>query len=432
MKPCGALLFATLFVSLAFTSSASGAVAVSRPAGGSTVSSPVNFVATANTSTCSRGVASMGIYVNNHLTYVVNGSSLNTAISLGPGNYNTVVEEWDYCGGATFTAVPIAVTAQTGVWVTAPANNSTVGSPVQFVASASTATCARGVASMGVYFNDQLTYVTQGNSLNTSLFLTPGTYNAVVEEWDYCGGATFTPLRIVVPGTLLSGIQASGGWVGYGEFPPLYAICSACGSGVTYSLQQGIASPSLSGRATRFNLGGITPYADVLWTNPLIGDFSTQGKPDTAHTLLPTIYNFTYDAYFYGADLETSQALEFDVSQYFNGLSLIFGHQCRIAGGHEWDVWDNVHQHWIPTGIPCHPQSNAWNHMAINAQRTSNNWLYFKSITLNGVTSYVNWYFPPGTAPSSWYGITVNFQTDGNDLQAPYSVLVDKLNFIYW
>jgi hypothetical protein len=36
----------------------------------------------------------------------------------------------------------------------------------------------------------------------------------------------------------------------------------------------------------------------------------------------------------------------------------------------------------------------------------------------------------PGAAPG-WYGITVNYQMDGNNVQASYSILVDKLTFGY-
>ena len=285
---------------------------------------------------------------------------------------------------------------------------------------------------MGVYVNNTLTFVSNGKNLNTALPLSPGTYNTVVEEWDYCGGATFTPVKINVPGTTLADLHAKGGWIGYGEFLPNYDICTNCGAGVTYSMQQGIASPSLSGKATQFNVGGLTPYSDVLWTNALIGDMSTQGLKDANHSVIPNLHNFTYDAYFYGGDLEVSQALEMDVSQYFNGLSFIYGQQCRIAGGHEWDIWDNINSKWIPTGIACNPKSNTWNHVTIVMQRTSDNWLYFKSITLNGQTSNVGRYYKPSSAPASWYGVTVNFQTDGNHLQAPYQVLLDKFSLTYW
>jgi hypothetical protein len=230
----------------------------------------------------------------------------------------------------------------------------------------------------------------------------------------------------------LSNLQASPGWVEYGELPPNYSICTSCGPGVTYSMQQHITSPSLSGNSTQFNIGGTTPYADVLFTNPLIGQNSTQGIPDTNHTLLPTLHNFTYDAYFYGANLSLSQVLEFDVSMYFDSLSLIWGNQCRIAGGNEWDIWDNVNSKWVPTGASCYPISNGWNHLTIQVQRESDNWLLFQTITLNGVTSTINQYYAPGSAPSSWWGITVNYQMDGNSKQSAYTTYLDNFSFTYW
>jgi len=52
----------------------------------------------------------MGIYTAPYvLAYKVSGSSLNTYISLSSGTYNTVVQEWDKCGGSTKTAVTITV-----------------------------------------------------------------------------------------------------------------------------------------------------------------------------------------------------------------------------------------------------------------------------------------------------------------------------------
>ena len=68
--------------------------------------------------------------------------------------------------------------------MTSPANNSTVGSPVRFAATAATSTCPKGVASIGIYTApspDKKVYVTQGDSLNTTVSLSPGNYNTVVQ-----------------------------------------------------------------------------------------------------------------------------------------------------------------------------------------------------------------------------------------------------------
>jgi hypothetical protein len=413
---------------------ASAGVTVTSPANGATLQGSVHYAATATTSSCSKGVGSMGVYTApGVLAYVQNGASLNTNLTLNPGTYNTVVEEWDNCGGASTTPINITVTGQAGVSVTSPANNSTVGSPVNFTATAST-TCAQGVASMGIYTApSQLAYVVQGASMNYNLPLNPGKYNAVVQEWDKCGGAATTPVTITVGnggGKSFTNLQASGGWVAAGQGPPDFVDCNPCGPQITWWMGQGIKSPSMSGDATQFNIGGTGPYWDVLFNNHLIGVDSSQGLPDNNHTLVPSLHNFTYDVYFWGSNLQLAQAVEFDLNQFFDNLGFIWGHECRVAGGNEWDVWDNINQHWVPTGIACNPINNAWNHLTIQVERTSSNQLLYQSITLNGVTGNLNWTYNPGSA-TGWYGVTINYQMDGNYKQSPYTVYLDELTFTY-
>jgi hypothetical protein len=239
------------------------------------------------------------------------------------------------------------------------------------------------------------------------------------------------PPPVTAQGNSFPDLQSSVGWAGYGQGPPNFVDCSPspC-DGISYSMAQGIKSPSMSGAATQYSLGGSAVYSDALFNNHLIGAFSSQGLPDNNQTLVPTYHHFTYDVYFYGTNLELSQAVEFDINQFFDNLGFIWGHECRIAGGNEWDIWDNINQHWVPTGIACHPNSNAWNHVTIQVQRTSDNQLLYQSITLNGVTSAVNQYYNPGSAVN-WYGITINYQMDGNYQQAPYTIYLDDLTFTY-
>jgi hypothetical protein len=378
----------------------------------------------------------MGIYPAPYqLAYVTNGSSLNTSLNFNPGSYSVVVQEWDNCGGASTATVNITVKTGTGVFVTSPTNGSTVSSPAKFVATATTS-CSLGVASMGIYTApSKLAYVVSGSSLNTTLSLSPGTYNTTVEEWDRCGGAATTPVKITVSssGKVFYNLHSQGGWRSYAQQPPTYADCTSCtpsGPGTTWAMYQGVKSPTLSGSSTQTNIGGTMAYSDVLWNNHLIGDLSSQGLPDTSHTLVPTLHTFTYDVYFWGSNLDRSQALEFDVNQFFNDLGFVWGHECRVAGGHEWDIWDNKNAKWVGTGIPCNPIANAWNHVVIQVQRTSSNQLLYQSITFNGVTHVLNKTYAPFSAPN-WYGITVNYQLDGNYKQSPYTVYVDKLNFTY-
>src|ERR1700733_4502271 len=157
-------------VLLSFAAPAFATVTVTSPKSGATVTSPVSFVATSATTTCSKGVASMGIYVNNKLTYVVDAPPMNTALSLAAGPHSTTVAEWDKCGGASYTKVAITVGtsgggggggSKTAVTVTSPVANTTVASPVSYAATG-TQTWAKGVASMGIYVNNKLIYTVAG------------------------------------------------------------------------------------------------------------------------------------------------------------------------------------------------------------------------------------------------------------------------------
>jgi hypothetical protein len=191
-------LFASIAILLSvFAPDVFADVVVSSPSSGVTVSSPVRYVATGTATACAQGVAAMGVYVNNQLTYTVSGSRLDTSLSFNPGTYQTVVQEWDYCGGSSYTPISIQVTSSSGVVVTSPSNGATYASSVPYTATAQS-TRPSGVAAMGIYVNNQLTYTAYSSSLNTSLTLNPGSYYTVVQEWDYCGGSSFTPVFINV------------------------------------------------------------------------------------------------------------------------------------------------------------------------------------------------------------------------------------------
>lgn len=427
------LCTAVLFFLMMHTAHAFATTVVASPANGSTVSSTVQYAATAN-STCQQGVASMGIYVDDHLQYVVNGSSLNTSLALSNGAHHTFVQEWDYCGGSTGTPVSVQVAGDTaGVYVSSPANNSTVGSAVNYVATA-TSSCSRGISAMGVYVNNQLAAVVSGASLNQQITLPAGQQQTTVQEWDNCGGSTSQAVNVNVQtvGHTLSNLQALGGWSGWGELAPVYNICDSGCPGVSLGMTQHESSISLSGNATRFDLGGTTPYSDALWSNKLMGQGTTENMPDTNRTLLPSLHNFTYDAYVFVTDAAATQDLEFDVNMYMDGVGMEWGTECNHLADGDWDIWDNVNAKWVSTGAACNLNNNAWNHVTIQVQRESDNSLLYQSITMNGVTATINQTMAPFSVPKGWYGVTVNYQMDGNYRQAANTTYLDNFSLTYW
>jgi hypothetical protein len=197
-------LLASTAVSVNATGSTTGntGIALSSPISGGTYTSPVHFAGSATTSTCAAGIAAMGIYTApGLLAYVQNGAVLDTQLPLSPGTHSTTVQAWDKCGGALKTAITITVSGggSNGVFVSSPTNNSRVSSPVHFAATASTTTCAAGIASMGIYSAPGLlAYVQNGAVLDTQLPLSPGTHSTTVQAWDKCNGSLKTPVTITV------------------------------------------------------------------------------------------------------------------------------------------------------------------------------------------------------------------------------------------
>jgi hypothetical protein len=170
-------------------------------------------------------------------------------------------------------------------------------------------------------------------------------------------------------------------------------------------------------------MGGTTPYSDVLWWKKLLT--STQLTQNRA------LHSFVYDLYFYMDNPTVAQSLEWDVNQFVDGQSFIFGSQCSYRSRSTWDIWDNVNSHWISTGVVCPiPQAFAWNHVVLEFERTSDNRLHYISMTMNGVKHYLNWYYAP--TATTWSGVTINYQMDGDYRQDNYSTWVDKMSLIYW
>ena len=109
-----------------------------------------------------------------------------------------------------------------------------------------------------------------------------------------------------------------------------------------------------------------------------------------------------------------------------------WGTQCNHLGDGDWDIWNNVQAHWFSTGAPCNLINNGWNHVTIQVQRESNNDLLYQSITMNGVTYNINQTVAPFSVPASWYGMTVNFQMDGNYNMSPNTTYLDNFNVTYY
>jgi len=219
-----------------------------------------------------------------------------------------------------------------------------------------------------------------------------------------------------------SGIPANASVISDIEKLTDWSSCSSScagqsGTNATYTMEQPISSPSLSGSAIKFDVTGGTPWGDVLWWKQLGGNDS--------------VTHFVLKMSYYLEDPNAAQALEFYVDQNAAGTRYEFATQCDIKGSGHWRIWPHEQMHWLDTGVPCpEPAVNTWNQLTWQFSRNSQNEVVWESVTLNGVTSAVNQSFAGYAASGS--GIDVAFQMDSDGGPTPWSVWVDDVSLTEW
>ena len=87
-------------------------IVVQSPTNNSSVVSAVHYVASATSSTCSKGMSSIQLYSGaGTLVYTTLGGKMNTYVWLRPGTYYTTVQAWDNCGSYAKVNVKVNVTS---------------------------------------------------------------------------------------------------------------------------------------------------------------------------------------------------------------------------------------------------------------------------------------------------------------------------------
>jgi 6-phosphogluconolactonase len=103
------------------------------------------------------------------------------------------------CGFVVLT-IPLFATTPV-VTVTSPVSGQ-YGSPVKFTATASSPECASGILAMRIYTAPEAgVYTVDASQLDVDINLADGSYNAVVQAWDNCGGVGKTEVNVTVVST---------------------------------------------------------------------------------------------------------------------------------------------------------------------------------------------------------------------------------------
>jgi phosphatidylinositol-3-phosphatase len=173
------------------------AVAVSVPAIGANVTSPINVKATATPSSGHK-ITSWKIYLDDgklvHSAGAVDSINVNIPASSGP--HTLTIRASDSSGASGDQIFNVQVN-KVAVNISNPANDATATSPVNISANASSANAIVGwqvyVDSVSAFAQDN------GSSIDANLVMSPGTHAVVVRAWDSTGAYGSQNITVSVP-----------------------------------------------------------------------------------------------------------------------------------------------------------------------------------------------------------------------------------------
>jgi hypothetical protein len=208
------VIFCSALFCFATAAFAAPTVAILSPKASAGSGSPVFYEAYATSPSCASGINAMRIYpapgVNAFTTY---GAHIETFIPLSPGNYSTVVQAWDNCGGVGKATVDIAVNSDAGISVFLPSNTS-AGTPVHIAASAQNPDCSAGINAIRIYSaNGIAPYTVESDQVNAFVnLLAAADYNLTLIAWDNCGHTykyDFVETAVATPDSYLYAVNES-------------------------------------------------------------------------------------------------------------------------------------------------------------------------------------------------------------------------------
>jgi hypothetical protein len=196
--------------------------------------------------------------------------------------------------------------------------------------------------------------------------------------------------------------------------------CNPGGSGRPTKVSQTIdhSSPSKDGESMELLLAG-PKDTNALWTY-------RAGADDNA-----TSFSMTFWVYPTGA-ASSAGSFEFDQFDFSSstGIEFMFGTQCNQVSK-LWQVFDQLHNHWMNTAVGCSLPANQWSEVRWDAHRVSGDTnrcdgmpcMYYDSVTVDGTVHPVNAKYPAGYLPHGWSSsVGFQFQIDIGNVGSPVMV----------
>jgi hypothetical protein len=208
--------------------------------------------------------------------------------------------------------------------------------------------------------------------------------------------------------------------------------CNPGGSGIPTATSQTInhPKPSKDGEAMKVSITG-PQYSNALWTY-IAGSDDAATSASMSVKLYPT------------NKASVAGSFEYDLFQFSKsmGIEFMWGSQCNQAN-RLWQVFDQLHGHWMNTNVTCSLTPNIWHSVQWNVHRVSGDTnrcsgkpcMYYDTLTVDGVVHPVNAKYPAGPLPGGWSSaVGFQVQIDIGTTGQPVTIdqYLDLANFSAW
>ena len=118
----------------------------------------------------------------------------------------------------------------------------------------------------------------------------------------------------------------------------------------------------------------------------------------------------------------------------------MFGTQCNQVNK-LWQVFDQLHGHWMNTDVQCSLAANQWHEVRWDAHRVSGDTnrcdgmpcMYYDSVTVDGTVHPVNAKYPAGHLPHGWsssVGMQVQIDIGSTKSHVTVDEYLDLVDFV--
>jgi uncharacterized repeat protein (TIGR01451 family) len=211
--------------------------------------------------------------------------------------------------------------------------------------------------------------------------------------------------------------QSAADWGVYCEITPTWSIGD-------------VSAPSLDGQSLQLALTGGDPYSNAHFYRTLISDTLANDFS------LSLFFWYTPTTAFNNSPGQNSviQALEFTMNKWQAGLRYELALQWQNVGdgAPQWRYWDPnrpAQDRWVSLGIIDMLESDRWHPLSVEGEIV-NGQVHYRKFTIDGQEHSLDVTVAPASAPAEPDRLAVGVQLDGNSVEAPYEVYLDKVNFL--